>query len=54
MKKTRRRRKTASAEAIARLAEQGKDISRFFTSTGQLTRSREAAGAVDHEIVPEK
>ena len=36
MKKTRRRSKTASAEAIVRLAEQGKDISRFFTNTGKL------------------
>jgi hypothetical protein len=36
MKKIRRRRNTASAEVIARLAEQGKDISRFFTNTGQM------------------
>lgn len=36
MKKTRSRRNTASAEAIARLAEQGKDISRFFTNSGQM------------------
>jgi len=36
MKKTRKERKPASAEAIARLAEQGKDVSRFFTNVGQM------------------
>jgi hypothetical protein len=36
MKKTRKERRTASAEAIARLAEQGKDVSRFFTNAGQM------------------
>jgi hypothetical protein len=36
MKKTRKGRKPVSAEAIARLAEQGKDISRFFTNTGRM------------------
>jgi hypothetical protein len=34
MKNTRRRRKPISAEAIARLADQGQDVSRFFTNTG--------------------
>lgn len=36
MKKTRKGRKAISAEAIARLADQGKDTSRFFTKTGQM------------------
>jgi hypothetical protein len=36
MKRTRKARKTASAEMIARLAEQGKDVSRFFTNAGQM------------------
>ncbi len=36
MKNTRRPRKPLSAGAIARLAEQGKDVSRFFTNTGQM------------------
>ncbi len=36
MKSTRRRRKPVAAEAIARLAEQGKDVSRFFTNTGRM------------------
>jgi hypothetical protein len=36
MKSTRRRRKPMAAEAIARLAEQGNDVSRFFTNTGRM------------------
>jgi uncharacterized DUF497 family protein len=32
----RKPRKRLSAEAIARLADQGKDVSRFFTNTGQM------------------
>ena len=36
MKKTRKEKKPASAEAIARLAEQGKDVSRFFTNAGRM------------------
>lgn len=35
MKNTRRR-KPASAEAIAHMAEQGKDVSRFFTNRGRM------------------
>jgi hypothetical protein len=36
MKKTRKGRRPTPAEAIARQAEQGKDVSRFFTNTGQM------------------
>jgi len=36
MKKTRKRRRTATAESIARLADQGKDVSRFFTNRGRM------------------
>jgi hypothetical protein len=36
MKNTRRRRKPISAEAIARLADQGQDVSRFFTNAGHM------------------
>jgi len=36
MKNTRKLRKPVSAEAIARLADQGRDVSRFFTNTGQM------------------
>lgn len=36
MKSTRRRRMSVSADAIARLADQGKDVSRFFTNTGRM------------------
>jgi len=36
MKNTRRPRKPVSAEAIARLAEQGSDVSRFFTNSGRM------------------
>jgi hypothetical protein len=35
MKNTRRTGKPLSAEAIARRADQGKDVSRFFTNTGR-------------------
>ena len=36
MKNTRRRREKMSAEAIARLADEGGDVSRFFTNTGRM------------------
>lgn len=36
MKNIRRSRKPVSAEGIARLAEQGKDVSRFFTNRGRM------------------
>jgi hypothetical protein len=36
MENTRRRRKPASAEAIARLADEGGDVSRFFTNKGRM------------------
>ncbi len=36
MKSTRKRRKAASAETIARLADQGRDVSRFFSNKGRL------------------
>ena len=37
MKKTRKFAKPPSAETIARLAERGKDVSRYFTNTGRMT-----------------
>ena len=36
MKNTRKSRKPVPAEAIARLADQGRDVSRFFTNTGKM------------------
>jgi Ribbon-helix-helix protein, copG family len=36
MKNTRSPLKTLSAEKIARLAERGNDVSRFFTNTGNM------------------
>ena len=36
MENTRRRRIPVSAEAIARLADEGKDVSRFFTNKGRM------------------
>ena len=36
MKSTRSQKKPASAEAIARMAERGKDVSRFFTNKGRM------------------
>ncbi|HMD07624.1 MAG TPA: ribbon-helix-helix protein, CopG family [Candidatus Acidoferrum sp.] len=38
MKKTRSRKKPVSAETIARLADNGKDVSRFFTNSGKMMR----------------
>ena len=36
MQNTRRRRKPVSAETIARRADQGNDVSQFFTNTGRM------------------
>ena len=36
MKSTHKSGKTMSAEKIARLAERGEDVSRFFTNTGSM------------------
>jgi len=36
MKSTHNRKKAATAEAIARLADEGKDVSRFFTNAGRM------------------
>ena len=36
MQNTRRGRKPVSAEAIARLADDGRDVSRFFTNKGRM------------------
>jgi hypothetical protein len=36
MRRTRSRRKPVSADHIAHLADQGKDVSRFFTNTGRM------------------
>jgi hypothetical protein len=38
MKKTRSRKKPISAAAIARLADNGKDVSRFFTNSGKMMK----------------
>jgi hypothetical protein len=36
MKPTHRSRKTPSAESIARMADRGRDVSRFFTNRGKM------------------
>ncbi|MGA2964778.1 MAG: ribbon-helix-helix protein, CopG family [Terriglobales bacterium] len=36
MKSTRKPQKVTSAEAIARLADKGRDVSRFFTNAGRM------------------
>lgn len=36
MKSTRKKPKPVSAESIARLADRGKDISRFFRNSGKM------------------
>ncbi|HTR39698.1 MAG TPA: ribbon-helix-helix protein, CopG family [Bryobacteraceae bacterium] len=38
MKKTRKTAKPVSAEAIARLADQGKDVAKFFTGRGRMVQ----------------
>jgi hypothetical protein len=38
MKKTRSRKRPISAEAIARQADNGKSISRFFTNSGKMMK----------------
>ena len=36
MKKIRKKKSAPSAETIARMAERGKDVSRFFTNAGRM------------------
>jgi len=38
MKNTRRKKKPVSAESIARMADKGKDVSRFFTNSGEMRK----------------
>jgi len=38
MKKMHRKKNPVSAEAIARMADNGKDVSRFFTNAGQMRK----------------
>jgi hypothetical protein len=38
MKNTHRKKKPASAETIARMADNGKDVSRFFTNSGAMRK----------------
>ena len=38
MKRTRRTKEVPSAEAIARLADQGQDVSRYFTNRGRMIK----------------
>ena len=38
MRNMRRKKKPASAEGIARLADKGRDVSRFFTNSGRMMK----------------
>lgn len=38
MKKTRSKKKAISAEGVARMADNGKDVSRFFTNCGKMMK----------------
>ncbi len=38
MKNTRHKKKPVSAETIARMADKGKDVSRFFTNSGEMRK----------------
>ena len=39
MKNTHRKKKPISAETIARIADNGKDVSRFFTNSGEMRKA---------------
>ena len=43
---TRRPREPVSAEAIARLSDEGKDVSRFLTNTGRMMRPPQKVNVV--------
>jgi hypothetical protein len=38
MKNTSRKKKAVSVESIARMADRGKDVSRFFTNSGEMRK----------------
>ena len=38
MKNTSRKKRAISAESIARMADRGKDVSRFFTNSGEMRK----------------
>jgi hypothetical protein len=38
MKNTQRKKKPVSAETIARMADHGQDVSRFFTNSGEMRK----------------
>jgi hypothetical protein len=42
MQRTRKHGKTVTAEAIARLADRGKDVSHFFTNAGRMQSAVQA------------
>jgi hypothetical protein len=43
MKTPRKKAKPAAAEKIARVAESGKDVSRFFTNSGRMVKPKDAS-----------
>jgi hypothetical protein len=43
MKKTGKKAKLVRAEAIARMAENGKDVSRFFTNSGRMVKPKDSS-----------
>jgi hypothetical protein len=45
MKKTHPRKKPLTAEAIARMADRGKDVSRFFSNSGKIRRPQKVLRA---------
>jgi hypothetical protein len=60
MNKTRRTRKPVRAETIARIADKGKDVSRFFTNAGRMMVPIQrvnvdlAAGTLEERTEPRK
>ncbi len=42
MSRTRKRQRPPSAESIARLADQGRDVSQYFTNRGRMVRPAQA------------
>jgi hypothetical protein len=52
MKNTRRVRKPISAEAIARLADEGRDVSRYFTNAGRMMGPIHPIQRVNLDLAP--
>jgi hypothetical protein len=50
MKSIRKQTKPVAAEAIARLADKGKDVSRFFTNTGRMMGPTQSVNVISWRL----